>query len=138
MGGISFDSAILETSVGQISVQTPQALHFSAIIIGGIGYPPFLSVIGDCHNRCCTAGKFAPFIRPGRIPSVSFPVPPGHFNHALFLPYVQELVLQERICKRKIRSYMQPAGFFSLQSRKKDDLPAVDQIKCLQASHERE
>ena len=29
--------------------------------------------------------------------------------------------MQERICKRKIRSYMQPAGFFSLQRRKKDD-----------------
>jgi hypothetical protein len=36
MAGISFFFATRKTSVGQMSAQIPQALHFSLMMIGGI------------------------------------------------------------------------------------------------------
>jgi hypothetical protein len=59
ISGISFFSATRKTSVGQISTHTPQALHFSFAIIGGISI--FSSGPISKHSFCSISASFFRF-----------------------------------------------------------------------------
>lgn len=64
-------------------------------------------------------------------------IAPLHLNTSLFFPHLKELIVQQRISKRKIGTLVQATGFLALPSRPHGNFTTIHKIQRFRHAHQR-